>query len=333
MSKKYFVTAIGNAIIDVLAFVEEEFLERHYLKKSSMTLIDKHHAMDLVSLKYEKISSGGSTANTVVALSAMGSSTAFIGNVGSGNYGDLFQEDMTENNVDFYCKFKTEFGSTARSFVLITPDKERTMCTFLGEASNISNAIDADAIANSEILFVEGYLWDKEITIKDLKRAMLIAKENQTKIAFTLSDVSFVTRHRQDFLKLSSKIDILFANEEEIKTLIGSDDLSKIKVLTNHNEHLIVVVTRSGNSALVLDGTTQEIHEIPAITTDNIVDATGAGDAFAAGFLHGVEKELSLEKSAQVGHFFASKMIQKVGGRFDKEEITQIKEYLASLSI
>ncbi len=333
MPSKYFVTAIGNAIIDVLAFVEDDFLEQNFLKKGSMTLVQQENVVNFANLKFDKISSGGSAANTVVAMSAFGIKNAFIGNIGSGHYGDMFHENLTEHGVDFYCKHKTRFGTTARSFILITPDKDRTMCTFLGEASNITNEIDGTVIANSDILFVEGYLWDQEQTIKALKRAMLIAKENKTKIAFSLSDVSCIAKHRSDFLKLTRKIDILVCNEAEINSLVSSDsiDQNKIKALTSHNEDLMIIVTRSEKGVIIFNGRTKEFHNVPAIKTQNVVDATGAGDAFVAGLFYGLDKKLPLEEAARVGHLFASNIIQKVGGRFDEEEISKIKEQLKIL--
>ena len=327
---KYFVTAIGNAIIDILALVDDEFLTANSLSKSSMSLINQDRVANLINLKYEKIVSGGSAANTVVAMANFGVKTAFIGNVGDGRYGDMFHEGLSSHNVDFYCKNKTKAGTTARSFVLITPDKERTMCTYLGEASNIANEIDEEVIADSEILYLEGYLWDQASTITALKKAIKIARENDTKVAFTLSDSFCVDRHKEDFLELVNKIDILFANEEEIKTLTSSEkiELEKLKHLARKNENLIIAITRSAKDAVIFDNSKHEFHKVPTIKADNIQDVTGAGDAFAAGFLYGLYHKLSLKESAKTGHLFASNIIQNIGARFEENKIAQIKQAL-----
>jgi sugar/nucleoside kinase (ribokinase family) len=242
----------------------------------------------------------------------------------------MFQEELEANDVDFHCNFKTKFGSTARSFILITPDSERTMCTYLGEAANVTNEIDGTIIANSDILYIEGYLWDKDSTIKALKKAVLVAKENNTKVAFTLSDTFCVKRHKTEMLKLVSQTDILFANEEEINTLTSSEKLStaKIKHLSVNNPNILIVITRSGKGAVIFEGETGKFLKVPAIETPNIVDATGAGDAFAAGFFYGLNKEYTLEDCAKIGHIFASNVIQKIGGRFEEEEISRITKLL-----
>jgi len=332
---KYFVTAIGNAIIDVLALVKDDFLKEKKLEKGSMSLIDQNNVLKLADLKYEKIVPGGSAANTVVAVSAFGVKNAFIGNVGSGQYGDMFDEDLKKNGVDFYCKNKTEFGSTARSFVLITPDSERTMCTFLGKAAHISNEIHEDVITNSEFLYLEGYLWDQAETIQALKKAIIMARNNNVKIAYTLSDSFCVQRHKQDMLKLVNKIDVLFANEAEIKELTSSSEIKgdKIKQLAKNNNHLTIVITRHDKDAIVFDAKTNNFYKIPAQKVKNVVDVTGAGDAFAAGFLYGQYHQLSKEDSAKIGHLFASNIIQKIGGRFDEEQISKITQILQAESL
>ncbi len=327
---KYFVTAIGNSIIDVLTFVEDSFLTNNSLEKGSMILIDQSHASVLTNLKYDKICSGGSAANIVVAMGNFGIKNAFIGKVGCGNYGDIFHNNLIENNVDFYCKNKSSFGSTARSFVLITPDKERTMCTYLGESSNISDEIDDNVIINSEILLLEGYLWDKKPVIEALQKAITVAKNNKVKIAFTLCDSFFVENHKADFLKITAIAHIVFANEKEIKALISSDkiDYEKIKELGKVNKDLTLIITRSEKGALIFSAKNQEFIEVPAIKIDNMRDDTGAGDCFAAGFLYGLSKKLPLKESAQIGNLFASNVIQNIGAKLEKEQIENIKETL-----
>jgi len=328
--KKYFVTGIGNSIIDVLAFVKDEYLTQNGLTKGSMTLIEQESANSLTNLKYNKITVGGSLANAIVAMSHFGMKNAFIGKVGSGHYGQAFFDDLIQNNVDFYCKNRSRFGSTARSFILITPDKERTMCTYLGESANVFDEVDPEPIINSEILYLEGYLWHKEDTIKALKQAILIARKNKVKIAFTLCDAGWVELHKADFLKIVSIADFVFANERELKALISSDSLDeeKVRELGKENKNLTLIITRSENSVVIFSAKTGEFIEVEAHKIENITDATGAGDAFSAGFLYGLSQKLSLEESAKIGHLFASQIIQTIGGRFEAEQIANIKKIL-----
>ena len=333
MPGKYFVTCIGNAVIDILALVKDSVLEENAFKKGSMTLIDQNDVAKLANIKYSKVAPGGSVANTIVTMANFGVRNSFIGNVGSGIYGDLFCEDLSSNQVDFHCKNKTGYGSTARSFILITPDNQRTMCTYLGEASNIAKEIDDSAIANSDILYIEGYLWDGSENIKALKKAMLAAKKNNTKIAFTLSDTFCVRKHKKDMLKLAGIVDILFANDDEIKELISSDviDASSLRKIAKNNENLTLVITRSEKSAIIFESKEQKFYKVPALKVENIVDTTGAGDAFAAGFLYGLYRKLSTPESANIGHLFAANIIQKIGARFEGEEIEKIKKLLIQL--
>ena len=332
--KKYFVTGIGNSIIDVLVFIKDKYLAENSLKKGSMTLVEQQNSLSLTNLKYNKISFGGSVANSVIAMANFGIKNAFIGKVGSGHYGQMFYDNVVENNVDFYCKNRSRFGSTARSFILITPDKERTMCTYLGESGNIFDQIDEEAISKSKILYLEGYLWHEEPAIKALKQAILIARKNKTKIAFTLCDAGWVELHKSDFLKIINISDIVFSNEDEIKALTSTDniDYDKIRKLGDDNKNLILVITRSEKSAIIFSSKTKEFIEISANKIENIVDSTGAGDAFAAGFLYGLNQKLSLEESAKIGHLFASNIMQIIGGRFEKEQITNIKKLLKTNS-
>lgn len=327
MSRKYFVTAIGNAIVDVLSFVDDAFLEDHSLKKGAMTLVDKDNALFLSSLKYHSICSGGSAANTIVTMANFDIKNAFIGNVGDGNYGNIFHQDLDKNGVDFYCNSKTKPGTTARSFVLISPDGERTMCTYLGQASSIEDDINQNVIADSEFLYIEGYLWDKSSVIVALKQAINIAKDNNVKLAMTLSDSIWVKKHRDDFLELLLDMDIVFANEEELKSLILSDhiDYDKIRRMVAQNSKLILVITRSEKGAIVFDAQNDIFYEIPTNAVD-VVDATGAGDAFAAGFLYGIKNDLSVQECARIGNIFAGFIIKKVGSRFEQEELQQLQK-------
>lgn len=335
MRSKYFVTGLGNAIIDVLSFVKDDFLSKNSFTKGSMTLIDQHSALSLTNLKYNTICAGGSVANTVTTISNFAVKNAFIGNVGAGTYGTIFQEDLMKNGVDFYCKEKSQFGSTARSFILITPDSERTMCTYLGEASNIAKEIDEKVIANSKYLLIEGYLWHNKETIDAIKKAISIAKENNVKIAFTLSDKNWVKNNQKDFVKLASIVDIIFCNEDEIKALIDCDKVlaGKIKNLSQNNPNLVIAITRGKKDAIIYSAADQSFVKVPTNKIHNVVDSTGAGDAFAAGFLYGIYHNLSYEDCAKIGHLFACNIIQIVGGRLNINQVMEIKKILKSASL
>jgi sugar/nucleoside kinase (ribokinase family) len=323
MKRKYAVTGIGNAIIDILALVEDKFLEENSLEKNAMILIGENESEKLSQLKYEKICSGGSVSNSIATIAGLGLSAALIGKVGADDHGNIFTKELEKISVDFHCKNKSEAGSTARSFVLVSPDGHRTMCTFLGKASEIASEIDEKIIADSEILYLEGYLWDKEETIFALKNAINLAKKNQTKIAFTLSDSFCVTRHHQEFLNLLPDLDILFSNEFEIKALLQIDeiDFDAISKIAKEN-NLILVVTRSENGALIF--ASGKYYEIPTHKIALAVDTTGAGDCFAAGFLYGLVNNYSLEKSAEIGNLLAGKIITRLGARLSDDEIKQL---------
>ncbi|MDA9231322.1 adenosine kinase [Rickettsiales bacterium] len=327
---KYFITAIGNAIIDILAFAPDDFLQENNLNKGSMTLIDENHIKILSKLKFEKTSSGGSAANSVVNLSSFNVNNAFIGNVGSGNYGDIFHEDLRKNGVDFYCKNKTRFGSTARSFIIISPDAQRTMCTYLGDASHIENQIDESAIINSQILYIEGYIWSQEPVISALKTAIKTAKENGVKFAFSLSDSFWVNNHKEDFLELAQQADIIFANEEEIKALSSSSEvtLDNIKNIAPKNQNLDIIITKSSKGATIFSSKEQKFYDIQAQKVDNVIDTTGAGDAFAAGYFYGLKNNFNISRAGQAGNLFASHVIQKIGGRLEAKDVENIKNQL-----
>lgn len=335
MEQKFYITGLGNAIIDILAFVDDEFLTKNSIEKGAMNLINEKSAALFSSLEYEKICPGGSTANTIVNLSNFKINNAFIGNVGSGTYGYIFHQDLEDNNVNFCCNSKSAFGKTARSFVLITPDAQRTMCTYLGEASEVSQNIDHGVIKNSDILYIEGYLWDKPKIINSLRKAINVAKENKTKIAFTLSDSFWVQNHHQDFVELASLVDIIFANEEEVKMLTHCDTINKDNIikLAKNNKKLVLVITRGEKGVIIFDAKTQNFLKVPSLGIKNVIDSTGAGDAFASGFLYGLYHNMSYEQSANTGHLFASRIIQKVGARFEKEDILYINQNLNFKSV
>ncbi len=327
MSKKYNIVGIGNAIVDTICLVEEKFLTEHNLTKGGMFLIDEANAAILSHLKHEKISPGGSVANSIATLAMLECKTALIGKVGRDKSGDIFFDDLKEIGCEFSCKHKAKSGSTAQSFVLVTPDGERTMCTYLGLASNIENEIDENLIKEAEVLYLEGYLWDEPRTIAALREAIEIAKDNDVKVAFSLSDAFCVERHRSDFLNEVEDFDILFANELEMKVLIGedfaNDDYKKVKeVFARHNPNLLIAMTASDKGSIVFKD--QKSYHIPTTKVEKVIDTTGAGDAFAAGFLYGIDNDLTFQESAALGNVFAGGVITQVGARLGREQLLEL---------
>lgn len=320
------ILGIGNAIVDVVCKVDDNFLEEHSLIKGSMSLIDENMAENLSKLKSETIASGGSIANTIAALAQLKNTTFFLGKVAHDGFGKKFITEIEKTGVRFISKnFSNQIS--AKSFILVTPDAQRTMCTFLGCASQISedDVLEHD-IKNASILYLEGYLWDQDSTILALKKAISLAKSHKLKIAFSLSDLFCVARHKKDFLELiANDLDIIFANENEIKELLDLQDLAneinleKVKNYFSKNKKLIAVVTRSEKGCLVFNE--NNVIEVTTSKVENLVDTTGAGDAFAAGFLHGYSKGFTLEDSAKKGNLLAGKIIQKFGARFNENEI------------
>ncbi len=310
------VLAIGNAIVDVIADANDEFLDRQDLKKGSMRLIDEKEAESLYAeMGPGRELSGGSAGNTAAGLAALGCRAAFIGQVADDELGDIYRHDIESMGIDFLAPARNDVGATARCLILVTPDAQRTMNTFLGAAQKLdANVIDPDAIAAARIVYVEGYLWDPEQPRAAIEAAIDHARAAGTKVAFTLSDGFVVERHRADFLRLidQGKIDILFANEQEILHLARGTDLQSAleefapKVPT-------LVVTRSEHGAVATsDG---EHAHVPAEPIDRLVDTTGAGDLFAAGFLAGQSRGKSLEDSLRLGAIAASEVIQHYGAR------------------
>ena len=323
------IIGIGNAIVDVVCKIDEKFLEENFLIKGSMSLIDENMAQKLSELSAEKISSGGSVANSISAIAQLGNKASFIGKVALDDFGRKFIAEIEKTGIDFVAKrFAT--STSAKSFILVTPDAQRTMCTFLGCASEIAaEDINEEAFKGASILYLEGYLWDREETILALKKAISLAKKNNVKIAFTLSDLFCVARHKADFIDLiTNDLDILFANENEIKELlelqnIEENNFQKIKDFFALNKKLLAAVTRSEKGCVIFSN--QNYTELTAEKITQLVDTTGAGDCFAAGFLFGVNNNLSLEKSGSLGNRLAAKIIQKFGARFDENEIKNLK--------
>ena len=306
------ILGIGNAIVDVICKVEDDFLKNNRLKKSGMELIfDENKFKELLSnLKIEKTVSGGSVANSIVGLSQLGNKVGFIGKVCDDDFGSKYEEGLQKENVEYFYSKKKEELPTGTCLVLITPDSERTMCTFLGTAGKINEKdVDINAIKNSEIIFLEGYLWDEG----NPKKAFNKAIDNANKVAMSLSDQFCVDRHKPHFLDLvKNKLDITFANEQEIMSLIDAKHFDEV---INFSKELgkLIVLTRGAKGAIAIQG--NDVVECGAKKDLKIVDLTGAGDLFAAGFLHGHVNKISLKESLQKGTEMSSKVIQQIGAR------------------
>jgi fructokinase len=315
MNKK--ILGIGNAIVDVLAKVNDEFLIKNNLVKGSMKLIDKFEFESLQkNIKIEKVVAGGSVANTMAGISYLKGSPSFIGKINSDKFGDLYKKSLEDIDVKFSYIKKDESLPTGASIILITPDSERTMCTYLGISSHLSAAdISKNSILDHELIFLEGYLWDKGDSEKMFKHAISIAKENKIKIAMSLSDIFCVTRHKQDFYNLlRNDLNILIGNENEINELTGKENLlDSINQLKEFDK--LIVVTRSDKGSLAIKN--NEVINCESIKVDKILDLTGAGDLFAAGFLKEYLDKSDIKRCLTVGSIAASKIIQKIGARLE----------------
>ncbi len=305
------ILGIGNAIVDVICKVNDKFITQNNLTKSTMKLVDETEFKKLLStLKIEETVSGGSVANSIVGLSQLGNKVGFIGKVNDDKLGNKYEEGLKKENVQLFYQKKKEAVPTGTCLILITPDSERTMVTFLGTAGKINeNDIDTQAIKNSEILFLEGYLWDEG----EPKKAFEKAINSANKVAMSLSDLFCVERHKTHFLELvKNKLDITFANEQEIMALI---DVKKIDEVINYARELnkLIVITRGEKGALVIQK--NEIIECSAKKNLKVKDLTGAGDLFASGFLHGFIHNKSSKESLEIGTEMSSKVIQIIGAR------------------
>ena len=310
------VIAIGNAIVDVIADADDAFLATQGLDKGSMRLIDAAEADRLYSVMGPaRELSGGSAGNTAAGLAAFGCKAGYIGQVGTDQLGEIYQHDITSLGVEFLAEPRSEVGATARSLILVTPDAQRTMNTFLGAAQLLdSSSIDPAVIADAGILYLEGYLWDPLVPRAAMEAAIDAARAAGRKVAFTLSDSFCIARHRDGFLKLieDGRIDILFANEAEITELAGTQEFEAAVTAIAPSVPMLVV-TRSERGAIALAA--GERAEVPAEPIERLVDTTGAGDLFAAGFLAGQARGRSLEDSLKLGAIAAAEVIQHYGAR------------------
>ena len=306
------ILGIGNAIIDVICKVDDNFIIKNNLTKSTMKLFfDENEFKNLLTdLKIEKTISGGSVANSIVGLSQLGNKAGFIGKISDDEFGIKYEEGLKKESVEYFYTKKREELPSGTCLILVTPDSERTMCTFLGTAGKINeDDVNLNAVKNSEIIFLEGYLWDEGEPRKAFDKAI----NNANKVAMSLSDLFCVDRHKPHFLNLvKNKLDITFANEQEIMSLIEAKNFKEVINFTKQLKKL-VVITRGEKGAIAIQG--EEIIETGIQKNLKILDLTGAGDLFAAGFLHGYINKLSIEESLKKGTEMSSKVIQQIGAR------------------
>ena len=315
MSKK--ILGIGNAIVDVFAKVDDDFLLKNNLTKGSMKLIEKQEFESLTrTIKIEKIEAGGSVANTMAGIAYLGGHPSFIGKINSDKFGKIYKESLEKIKVNFSYSEKNENLPTGASIILITPDSERTMCTYLGISSQLSkDDIREDYIKGYEIIFLEGYLWDKGISEEMFKHVINLAKEKNIKVAMSLSDIFCVKRHREDFFKLLlNDLNILIGNENEINELMKKNNLIDcISELKKINKLIIITRSEKGSIAIL----NNEIIKCDSFKIEKVLDLTGAGDLFASGFLKEYLNESNIKKCLQSGSELSAKIIQKIGARLD----------------
>ena len=307
------ILGIGNAIVDVICKVNENFIKQNSLTKSTMKLVNENEFQKLLlSLNIEETISGGSVANSIVGLSQLGNEVGFIGKINDDELGAKYEDGLKKENVKYFYSKKKETVPTGTCLILITPDSERTMITFLGTAGKINEQdIDVNSIKNSEILFLEGYLWDEGEPQKAFDKAI----NNSNKVAMSLSDLFCVKRHKSNFLKLvNNNLDITFANEQEIKSLINTEKIEDVIEFSKKIKKLIVI-TRGKEGALAIEG--ENIFECSAKKNLKIIDLTGAGDLFASGFLDGYVKKKSIKESLEKGADMSAKIIQIIGARLN----------------
>lgn len=321
------VVGIGNAIVDVLSHAEDSFIIEHGLAKGAMTLIDADQADALYGAMGPGIEcSGGSAANTIAGIAELGAKAGFIGKVRDDQLGDVFGHDMRAIGVEFATPSSLEGLPTGRCLITVTPDAQRTMNTFLGAATSLGPAdVDPGLIERAQITYLEGYLWDPEDAKAAFRRALEIAHARGRKVALTLSDAFCVDRHRAEFRELARTVDILFANEDEILSLYEVDDFDDALQAVRSDETMLAL-TRSEKGSVILDG--DEVHVIDAVKIGQVVDTTGAGDMYAAGFLAGLAQGKDLHDCGRMGSVAAAEIISHFGARPETNLEALMSEYL-----
>ena len=313
--KKIDLVGIGNAIVDIVSNIDDEFLKKNHLEKGSMNLINLENSEEILKdCKVIKQISGGSAANTVVSLANLGNNVEFIGRIKDDKFGNFFSKDIKESGASFNSKYVETRESSAHSIILITPDAQRTMCTYLGASTEFEpNNINYGSIKMSKYLYLEGYLWDSELAKKAFIRAAKIAKESKTKIILSLSDSFCVDRHRASFLNLINDfVDILFCNEEELKSLFKVIDLEHCKKEIKSLCELTAITLGEKGSLIVNKNKTELIEPF---LFGKAIDTTGAGDIYAGGFIHGLINNLSLNHCGQIGSICAGHIVTQIGSR------------------
>ena len=313
--KKIDLVGIGNAIVDIITNIDDEFLKRNLLEKGSMNLINLENSDKILKeCGITKQISGGSAANTVVSLANLGNNVEFIGRIKNDKFGNFFSKDIKESGASFNSKYVETKESSAHSIILITPDAQRTMCTYLGASIEFEpNNLDYKSIKTSKYLYLEGYLWDSELAKKAFIKAAKIAKESKTKIILSLSDSFCVDRHRESFLNLINDfVDILFCNEEELKSLFNGIDLEQGKIEIKSLCELTAITLGEKGSLIVNQNKTELIKPF---LFGKAIDTTGAGDIFAGGFIHGLINNLSFNECGQIGSICAGHIVTQIGSR------------------
>ena len=315
---KYDVLGIGNAIVDVLARVDDAFLESESLAKGGMALIDAERAASLSqAIAAERELSGGSVANTMVGLADLGGRAAFIGKVGTDSLGETFRTELTKTGVDFLTPDAQSGPPTAQCVVLVTPDAQRTMNTYLGACVHVGpEDVDVETVASASVIYLEGYLWDLEPAKEAFLKAAKIAHENNVRVSLSLSDPFCVNRHRESFVDfVKQHVDILFANEEEILALYQKDNIEEALEAAAAAAETVAVTLGAAGAVILHRG---ERHTVEAVPPRQLVDTTGAGDLFAAGFLYGYTQDYPLDRSGQLGAAAASEIIAQYGARSER---------------
>ena len=309
------VPGIGNAIVDVLAHAEDRFIEKHGLDKGAMMLVDAEQAENLYQEMGASVEcSGGSAANTVAGIASLGGNAAFVGKVKDDQLGGIFSHDIRAVGVDFTTAPASDGPATARCLVLVTPDAQRTMNTYLGACVELTAAdIEADAVRQAAVTYLEGYLWDPPAAKEAFLKATRIAREAGRKVSLTLSDTFCVERHREEFLDLvDNHVDILFANEDEVKALYQVADFDEaLQAVRGRAE--VIALTRSEQGSVILGG--NEVHVVDCEPVDQVIDTTGAGDLYAAGFLYGYTQGRDLHDCGRIAGIAAAEIIGQIGAR------------------